>query len=397
MKTIIRSSMKKMLYVIFFCMLVLFSVVEAGAVRVKGTGMDKESAMRDAMRVAVERVIGTYIDSKTLMEQMMVVEDRVLAKAQGFVTDVQVISEGEKQGSYWVDAKVEVNENPNSELRNQLQMVMMLGNPRIGVIMFKQNKSQYGSNGGMEYDNMVELGINEKLRSLGFNHVVDANIVAKLRNSSLLTGILNNSSDGGYVGENMGGIDGVGMDILIIGSSSVDSAPIKLMNIQNTEGREGSFDSGEDTPLIKGSSVVTGKIVVLSTGEIKQSFKSIGVGVDTVNDTAQMKASDKAAQLVAVEVEKALRNKAAQLVQGKQIIAVVSEEAVLKKLLKQLKNMKGMDDVKVRTFNAGKAIIDLDTSLSLMNIFRNLRDGSGLIVRNEGLEGDVINLFVEQE
>lgn len=56
MKTIIRSSMKKMLYVIFFCMLVLFSVVEAGAVRVKGTGMDKESAMRDAMRVAVERV-----------------------------------------------------------------------------------------------------------------------------------------------------------------------------------------------------------------------------------------------------------------------------------------------------------------------------------------------------
>lgn len=396
MKTIIRSSMKKALYVMFFCMLVLFSSVEAGAVRVKGTGMDKESAMRDAMRVAVERVIGTYIDSKTLMEQMTVVEDRVLAKAQGFVTDVQVISEGEKQGNYWVDAKVEVNENPNSELRNQLQMVMMLGNPRIGVIMFKQNKSQYGSNGGIEYDNMVELGINEKLRSLGFNHVVDTNIVAKLRNSSLLNRILNNNNDSGYTGENMGGMDGVGMDILIVGSSSVDSTPIKLMNIQNTKEREGYFESNE-TPLIKGSAVVTGKIVVLSTGEIKHSFKSIGAGVDTVNDTAQMKASDKAAQLVAVEVEKALRNKAAQLVQGKQIIAVVSEEAALKKLVKQLKKMKGMDDVKVRTFNAGKAIIDLDTSLSLMNIFRNLRDGSGLIVRNEGLEGDVINLFVEQE
>ncbi len=119
------GSMKRTLYAVFFFMLIFFPGVEAGSVKVKGMGMDKESAVRDAMRVAVERVIGTYVDSKTLVEQATVVEDTILAKSQGFVTDVQILSEGKADDGYWVNAKVEVNENPNSELRNQLQMVLM--------------------------------------------------------------------------------------------------------------------------------------------------------------------------------------------------------------------------------------------------------------------------------
>lgn len=391
-------SMRRAVYAMFFLMLILVGSVEASSVRVRGTGVDKESAMKDAMRVAVEQVIGTYVDSKTLVEQSAVVEDTILTKAQGFVTDIQIISQGKNKRDYWVDAKVEVNENPNSELRNQLQMVMMLGNPRIGVIVFRKDKSQYSNGGGegQEYDDMVELGINEKLRNLGFNHIVDANIVAKLRNSPILTRILNGNNDGGYMGEDVGNVNGLGVDILILGVSTVDSTKINLMNIKNTKEREGYFESNE-TPLIKGSTVVTGKIIVLSTGEIKHSFKSIGAGVDIVNATAQMKASDKAAELVAVEVEKALRNKAAKLVDGKQIIALVSDDEVLEKLVKILTRMKGIEDVKVRSFSSGKAIIDLDTSMKLIGIYRELRDSSGLIVRNEGIEGEVLNIFVESE
>lgn len=390
-------SVKRVLYSVLFFMLIFFSAGEAGSVKVKGTGTDKDSAVRDAMRVAVERVIGTYVDSKTLVEQARVVEDSILAKSQGFVTDVQILSEGKAKDGYWVEAKVEVNENPNSALRNQLQMVMMLGNPRIGVIIIKKDKSPNSANGGdlREFDDQVELEINEKLRNLGFNHIVDANIVAKLRNSPILNNILNGANGGGFGDGDMGMAGGLGMDILILGNSTVDSNFIKLMNIQNNKGNEGNFGS-DDTPLVKGSAVVTGKVIVLSTGEIKHSFKSMGYGVDTVNSAAQMKASAKAATLVAAEVEKALRTKAAKLVDGKQIAAIVPDQEVLDKLVGKLKAMKGMDDVKVRMFSAGRALIDLDTSLTLMDIFRNLRDNSGLSVRNEGIEGDVINICVEQ-
>ena len=66
----------------------------AKEVTVDGVGIDRESALRDARRVAVEQVVGTFVDSRTLVENSMVALDNIYTKSQGFVGKVTVINSG---------------------------------------------------------------------------------------------------------------------------------------------------------------------------------------------------------------------------------------------------------------------------------------------------------------
>lgn len=54
-------------------LLVLSNCVSAQIADVTGIGEDSDSALRDAKRNAVEQVVGTYINSETLVSQASVV------------------------------------------------------------------------------------------------------------------------------------------------------------------------------------------------------------------------------------------------------------------------------------------------------------------------------------
>ena len=107
----------------------------AQMVTVEGYGPDRGSALRDAERLAVENVIGTFIDSKTLVSQGQVALDEIYAKATGFVRNSTVISEGATADGYKVQATVDVDTNGNSALVNQLTAIMRLNDPRIAVVI----------------------------------------------------------------------------------------------------------------------------------------------------------------------------------------------------------------------------------------------------------------------
>ena len=116
-------------------LLALNNITYAQIADVSGVGEDRDSALRDAKRNAVEQIVGTYINSETLVSQASVVSDEIYAKSVGFITDVRVIDEGKRNGSYYVRAKIDVNTNPNSELMNRIEMIKALGDPRIGVVV----------------------------------------------------------------------------------------------------------------------------------------------------------------------------------------------------------------------------------------------------------------------
>ena len=172
--------MKKWQMLLIGSLLTACNVAAAQWVVVTGVGEDADSALRDAKRSAVEQVVGTYISSETLVSQASVVQDEIYAKAIGFVTDVKVLDEGRHAGAYHVRANVNVNTNPNSELMNRVEMIRALGDPRIGVVVFKESSGDEYSSSQKGYDDITEESINAKLLSMGFSHVVDTNIVAKL-------------------------------------------------------------------------------------------------------------------------------------------------------------------------------------------------------------------------
>ncbi len=189
----------------------------AQPVTVDGVGVDRDSAIRDAKRNAVEMAVGTFISSNTLVNQAVLVLDEIYTKSQGFVRDVSILNESYSSDLYRVTARVDVDTNPDSALISELNMLMALNDPRIAVIVLQDK------NGATANDEITETTLNDRLLQLGFSHVVDANLVAKLQNSSLLNSVYN--GDRRLISENG---NRYAIDYLVLGKSSADVSNILL-------------------------------------------------------------------------------------------------------------------------------------------------------------------------
>ena len=110
-------------------LLLLTASAAAQQVVVDGAGIDRETALRDASRNAVEQVVGTLVDSRTLAQNAAVQLDEIYTKSQGFVTDIKLLSQTNQAGIVHIRAQVEVNTNPDAQLMSNLNMLMMLNDP----------------------------------------------------------------------------------------------------------------------------------------------------------------------------------------------------------------------------------------------------------------------------
>lgn len=70
----------------------------------------RTSALNDAMRKAVEQAIGAMLTSETLVENYVVIQDKILTKVQGYVKKYKILSEGRSGVDYEVVIDAEVEE-----------------------------------------------------------------------------------------------------------------------------------------------------------------------------------------------------------------------------------------------------------------------------------------------
>lgn len=143
----------------------------AQSVIVDGVGADERAALIDASRTAVEQVAGTFIDSRTLVENAAVKLDQIYTKAQGFVTGTEILAKEQQGGFVHLRARIDVDTSPDAQLMNNLSMVMMLNDPRIAVAVRE-------ADGG--HDRAAESALDSKLLELGFSHVVASERTAGL-------------------------------------------------------------------------------------------------------------------------------------------------------------------------------------------------------------------------
>lgn len=103
---------------------------------VADAGAARDEALRDAMRRAVEQAVGATVSGRTLMVDLQVVEDRVAARAAGYVKSYEILDEKLEGDLYTVTIEALVS----SELiENDLESMgallrLSLGNPRILVL-----------------------------------------------------------------------------------------------------------------------------------------------------------------------------------------------------------------------------------------------------------------------
>lgn len=250
--------MKKFLALFIGCLIFgIFNLVEAKEVTVEGVGADRENALRDARRVAVEEVVGTFVDSRTLTRNNMLVLDDIYLKSTGFIGKVEILSEGVENGFYKVRAVINVDQNPSAEILRQVQAVMALNDPRIAVSVLKANSTVHES--------AIESAIIDRLVEMNFSHVVDSNAEA---------------------------------EFMILGECRTTFENIKIPDFKG-----GYYDTG----LNRGQTEMVTKIIRLDTGEVLESFSVSTSGIGEGDKQAESAALKNMANQVGEKVEEKFR------------------------------------------------------------------------------------------
>lgn len=92
-------SLRKILFTVSLLLLVIPGITFAEEpekiekIIVSGVGLDADKAKVNAIRNAVEQVIGSYVASDTLVNNSQLVKDEILSYSGGFVKDTRVVSQ----------------------------------------------------------------------------------------------------------------------------------------------------------------------------------------------------------------------------------------------------------------------------------------------------------------
>ena len=359
--------MKKILIALFLCMAIAQTAL-AQTVTVDGVGVDRDSAMRDAARMAVEQVAGMYINSNTVVSNTSVEMDEILSHAQGYVQNITVISEAMNGGEYRVRASVDVNTDPNSAFMKRMDAVMRLSDPRIGVVILSDDEDlDHNFDGLPGHDTILETALNERLLTVGFKHVVDVSLLSQLQDSSVLNAVYRGDSRLPYDGD----ASARPIDYLVIGRSHAEGYKVKLPD------NHGGY---VETQMSSARTHLDLKIISFGTSTIIGTYSVDGQGVENSPALAARKSRQAAAGKAAEKLEQQFLKAAASGFSGIQLTVRTNDFSLVEKLVRELKELRGVQDVYVRGTSAGKTTIDIASAQKPFTILQMLQRETDLSI-----------------
>ena len=329
----------------------------AQEVTVDGVGVDKNSAIRDAMRNAVSMVIGTFIDSRTLVDQSMVALDEIYAKAQGFVKNVDVLDENTMNGTYRVKARIDVDTNPNAQLMNQLNMIMLLNDPRIAVVVdYYDDEKMYNKD---KYPVICEAAMNSKLLELGFHHVVDSSVIRQI--------------DGTIDKANKD------TDYIVLGNLDITTDALSLPRYGDLT-REYQQNPRVDTNLVNSIAELDVKVMKTDTQEIIGHFRVENKAIQNNRNSVENQAIQQLGIGAAENLRKIFAIKASEVSKYMRVIVRTNSNDNLLKIENELKRLSGVREAFIRSYDGDKGLIEVDSDLKPTQIYRMLRENNNLFM-----------------
>lgn len=116
----------------------IFSTAEAGEVETLGRGVDEHSAVRNALREAIEQELGLIVDTKTRTKNYQLIEKEIHTESSGFIESYEIISERQINGIFEVLVRANVQSDRlrsaiTSRLQKKALIEATMGDPRILV------------------------------------------------------------------------------------------------------------------------------------------------------------------------------------------------------------------------------------------------------------------------
>ncbi len=144
-----RNRVKLAGMILFICLNSVFArdIVEIEAA---GLGGDREAAIEQAKRSAVERAIGVVIGGESLVRNYTLVYDRIISRTYGYVQSFDLLREEEQlDGLVRVVIRARVGEILDQILEDKLAMELLISwleKPRVMVLIAEDNVGDKSSN-----------------------------------------------------------------------------------------------------------------------------------------------------------------------------------------------------------------------------------------------------------
>ena len=167
----------------FAALLVAFGVGSALAAPVEVLGVAavvndnvvqaRDRAIDDAKRKAVEQVAGSQVSAQSIMKNFQLVEDRIYARASGFVKSYRIVDERREGNVYNVRISAEVD---GRSLAADLGLIMKV-RPRVIIMIAEQNVGRdgfsywWGSKGLVSDMDILQNALIEAWHPRGFKFV----------------------------------------------------------------------------------------------------------------------------------------------------------------------------------------------------------------------------------
>lgn len=180
-------------------------------VEAEGIGRNSDEAMVNAKRAAVEKGIGTIIQSETEIKNFMVNKDVILTRTVGAVKSVTTLSE-KKAADGTIEVKIKAivsKQQIHDDLMAMKILLESMQKPRLMVLMRESNMNDSGASGGI-----AEAEVINYLTGKGFS-LVDPGAVEQLKKQEqTLAAIDGNASAAAAIGAQ------AGAEMIITGNAS---------------------------------------------------------------------------------------------------------------------------------------------------------------------------------
>ncbi|MCP5105503.1 MAG: hypothetical protein GY950_19100, partial [bacterium] len=102
----------------------------------------KEKSRENALRNAVEKGFGVYVDSATLTENAALISDDIIAETRGFVKYYDILEQKEQDGIFTTKIRAEVSLEKIWESESMQLLLKRMGAPRFVIIAAEYHEGQ---------------------------------------------------------------------------------------------------------------------------------------------------------------------------------------------------------------------------------------------------------------
>ncbi|MBR0262130.1 MAG: hypothetical protein IJQ85_10105 [Selenomonadaceae bacterium] len=362
--------MKKFAIMIFALLMIFSATALAKNVTVTGTGMTPSEAENDALRAAVENTLGVLVDSETLVQNSMLINDQIYTQSRGFVNDYYVVSREEFGGGWRVTINATVDDQPNSKLMNELTRLgiinVQLRNPKIAVYVPEQHLNyNVGGAGG-------ETAIVKTLLNAGFNFVTEVG-----------TGLNYQSPMSMNVAQMKAAAEKFGVDIMIVGESFSEGV-----------GDLGNYLPGNQRTNMQACRArVEAKMFIVRTGQVIAADGKYGSAYDNSEAVAAKKALAKAGEEMGNYFVEQITGMYTSR-QGVEVIVYGADFSKINLVQSALGKVNRVKNVNLSSYDNGRAVFTVMYGGSPQTLFNELQAVTTANLTLQSLAYNTLTIYV---